>query len=49
MANGQPRPVFYVAVLIVVGGRVGRPHRRYGAVGTGPPAGPRWTEKMYQM
>jgi len=35
MANGQPRPAFYVAVLIVVLGLVGLALYRYGAIGQG--------------
>jgi NitT/TauT family transport system substrate-binding protein len=35
MANGQPRPAFYVAVLLVVLGLVGFALWRYGAIGTG--------------
>ncbi|NUR55357.1 MAG: OmpA family protein [Acidobacteria bacterium] len=35
MANGQPRPAFYVAVLIVVLGLVGLALYRYGAIGPG--------------
>jgi NitT/TauT family transport system substrate-binding protein len=33
MANGQPRPAFYVAVLLVVVGLVGLALWRYGAIG----------------
>src|SRR5580765_7423659 len=33
MANGQPRPAFYVAVAIVVAGLVGLALWRYGAIG----------------
>jgi NitT/TauT family transport system substrate-binding protein len=33
MANGQPRPVFYVAVLLMVLGLVGLALWRYGAIG----------------
>src|SRR5439155_16577531 len=33
MANGQPRPAFYVAVLLVVLGLVGLAVWRYGAIG----------------
>src|SRR6478736_5063356 len=33
MANGQPRPAFYVAVLLVVAGLVGLALWRYGAIG----------------
>jgi NitT/TauT family transport system substrate-binding protein len=35
MANGQPRPAFYVAVLLVVAGLVGLALWRYGAIGGG--------------
>jgi NitT/TauT family transport system substrate-binding protein len=35
MANGQPRPAFYVAVLLVVIGLVGLALWRYGAIGSG--------------
>jgi NitT/TauT family transport system substrate-binding protein len=35
MANGQPKPAFYVAVLLVVLGLVGLALWRYGAIGTG--------------
>lgn len=35
MANGQPRPAFYVAVLLVVIGLVGVALWRYGAIGPG--------------
>jgi len=35
MANGQPRPTFYVAVLLVVLGLVGFALWRYGAIGPG--------------
>ena len=37
MANGQPRPAFYVAVLLVVIGLVGLALWRYGAIGSGVP------------
>src|SRR6185295_9185790 len=33
MANGQPRPAFYVAVLLMVLGLVGLALWRYGAIG----------------
>src|SRR5580692_11171808 len=35
MANGQPKPAFYVTVLLVVVGLVGLALWRYGAIGTG--------------
>jgi NitT/TauT family transport system substrate-binding protein len=41
MANGQPRPAFYVAVLLVVVGLVSLALWRYGAIGTGPGEGGR--------
>ena len=35
MANGQPKPAFYVAVLLVVVGLVGLALWRYGSIGPG--------------
>src|SRR6266852_1056427 len=35
MANGQPRPAFYVTVLLVVVGLVGLALWRFGAIGPG--------------
>jgi NitT/TauT family transport system substrate-binding protein len=35
MANGQPKPAFYVAVLLVIVGLVGLALWRYGAIGPG--------------
>ena len=35
MANGQPRPAFYAAVLLVIAGLVGLALWRYGAIGSG--------------
>src|SRR4029078_6506696 len=35
MANGQPKPAFYVAVLLVVVGLVALALWRYGAIGPG--------------
>ena len=35
MANGQPRPAFYVAVFLVILGLVGLAIWRYGAAGPG--------------
>jgi NitT/TauT family transport system substrate-binding protein len=51
MANGQPRPVFYVAVLIVVLGLVGVALWRYGAIqtGGGGQAGRFTEEELKQM
>ena len=40
MANGQPRPAFYVAVLLVVLGLVGLALWRYGAIGPEGAVGP---------
>src|SRR2546425_760737 len=40
MANGQPRPAFYVAVLLVVMGLVGLALWRYGALKPGGPGSP---------
>jgi hypothetical protein len=39
MANGQPRPAFYAAVLLVVIGLVGLAFWRYGAIGGGGQTG----------
>src|SRR5262249_51453151 len=49
MANGQPRPAFYVAVLVVIIGLVGMALWRYGAIG--PRGGSRQvsTEPLKQM
>ena len=33
MANGQPKPAFYVAVFVVILGLVGLALYRYGAIG----------------
>src|SRR5437667_1818872 len=49
MANGQPRPVFYVAVLIVVLGLVGLAIWRYGAIGPGRQDGRISNEELKQM
>jgi NitT/TauT family transport system substrate-binding protein len=50
MANGQPKPAFYVAALIVVLGLVGLALWRYGAIGPrGDQAGPISTEELQQM
>jgi hypothetical protein len=49
MANGQPRPVFYVAVLIVVLGLVGVAIWRYGAIGPGRQDGRISNEELKQM
>src|SRR5216117_3425084 len=51
MANGQPRPAFYVAVLLVVISLVGLALWRYGAIGPGGlgQAGRFSTEELKQM
>ena len=49
MANGQPRPMFYVAVLVVVVGLVGLALWRYGAIGPGGQTGRISSEEMKQM
>ena len=46
MANGQPKPIFYVAVFLVVAGLIGGAKIRYGAAvpggrGGGPEGGAR--------
>ena len=50
MADGQPRPAFYVAVLLVVIGLVGLALWRFGAIGPGGPgqAGRFSTEELKQ-
>src|SRR5712692_4852523 len=49
MANGQPRPAFYVAVLLVVIGLVGLALWRYGAIGPLSQAGRISNEELKQM
>src|SRR5438105_12800275 len=49
MANGQPKPVFYVAVLLVVLGLVGLALWRYGAIGPGGRAGQFTSDELKQM
>src|SRR5450755_2719516 len=50
MANGQPRPAFYVAVLLVVLCLVGLALWRYGAIGPGGGrAGQVSNEEMTQL
>src|SRR5262249_47625059 len=50
MANGQPRPAFYVAVLLVVLGLVGLALWRYGAIGQlGPQSGRISNDEIAQM
>jgi NitT/TauT family transport system substrate-binding protein len=49
MANGQPRPAFYVAVLLVVLGLVGLALWRYGAIGPKNQAGQISSDELKQM
>src|SRR5437868_3836654 len=49
MANGQPRPTFYVAVLLVVLGLVGFALWRYGAIGPSDQAGRLSQDELQQM
>ena len=49
MANGQPRPTFYVAVLLVVLGLVGLALWRYGAIGPKNQAGQISSDELKQM
>src|SRR5437868_1703435 len=50
MANGNPKPAFYVAVLLVIVGLVGLGLWRYGAIGTGGgQSGTISTEELKQM
>ena len=49
MANGQPRPAFYVAVLLVVLGLVGLAIWRYGAIGPGRQDGRISSDELQQM
>lgn len=49
MANGQPRPAFYVAVLLVVVGLVGLALWRYGAIGPGSQTGQISDEELTQL
>src|SRR5437773_1929563 len=49
MANGQPKPVFYVAVLLVVLGLVGLAIWRYGAIRPGGQAGQISNEELSQL
>src|SRR5947207_13766559 len=48
MANGQPRPAFYVAVFLVVLGLVGVALWRYGAIGPGRQDGRITNEELKQ-
>ena len=49
MANGQPRPAFYVAVLLVVVALVCLALWRFGAIGPGNQAGSISTEELKQV
>jgi NitT/TauT family transport system substrate-binding protein len=49
MANGQPRPAFYVAVLLVVLGLVGLALYRYGAIGPGGQGGRFSSDELKQL
>jgi len=49
MANGQPRPAFYVAVLLVVLGLVGVALWRFGAIGPGTKTGQFSSDDLKQM
>src|SRR5512144_1188190 len=49
MANGQPKPAFYVAVLLVVIALVGIALWRYGAIGPGGSQGRISQEELQQM
>jgi NitT/TauT family transport system substrate-binding protein len=49
MANGQPRPAFYVAVLVVIIGLVGMALWRYGAIGPRGGGGQITSDELKQM
>src|SRR5918994_70692 len=49
MSNGQPRPAFYVAVLLVVLGLVGLALWRYGAIGPKPGTGQFTADELAKM
>ena len=49
MANGQPRPAFYVAVLLVVVGLVGLALWRYGAIGPKSQSGQFTADELKKM
>src|SRR5919206_1941349 len=49
MANGQPKPAFYVAVFLVVLGLVGLALWRYGAIGPGGKLGQFTSDEMKQL
>src|SRR5438552_18908806 len=49
MAEGQPKPAFYVTVFIVIIGLVGLALWRYGAIGPGGGGGRFSSDEMKQM
>jgi NitT/TauT family transport system substrate-binding protein len=49
MANGQPKPAFYVAVLLVVLGLAGLALYRYGAIGPGGQGGQFSSDELKQL
>jgi NitT/TauT family transport system substrate-binding protein len=49
MANGQPKPAFYVAVFVVILGLVGLALYRFGALGSGPRMGQISSDELKQM
>jgi NitT/TauT family transport system substrate-binding protein len=49
MANGQPRPAFYVAVLLMVLGLVGLALWRFGAIGPKPQTGQFSADELKKM
>ena len=49
MANGQPKPTFYVAVFIVILGLVGLALYRYGAIGSRNQTGQISGDELKQM
>jgi NitT/TauT family transport system substrate-binding protein len=49
MANGQPKPAFYVAVFVVILGLVGLALYRFGAIGSGPRMGQISSDELQQM
>jgi NitT/TauT family transport system substrate-binding protein len=49
MANGQPKPTFYVAVLIVILGLVGLALYRYGAIGNRSQTGQISSDELKQL
>jgi NitT/TauT family transport system substrate-binding protein len=49
MANGQPRPAFYVVAFLVIAGLVGLALWRFGAIGSGGDAGRFTSDELKQM